>query len=143
MSSKRLDRKDIRQRYTSFYCVSFTLLGFADVAFLQTEGKTFHQQKARTLSPWGSGTDLQYPGGLPACTGCSIPSTACAFFPSTRTFSRISHVRPQNKAINLRRNHSIFPDHNGMKLEINYKTKTHKSVEIKQHATKQSMGQGT
>ena len=37
----------------------------------------------------------------------------------------------------------MFSDHNGMELDINYKSKTgiHKCVETKQHATKQPMGE--
>ena len=37
---------------------------------------------------------------------------------------------------------SIFSDHNGVKLKTNYKkTKKHKHIEAKQHATKQPVGE--
>ena len=52
-------------------------------------------------------------------------------------FSRIVNVIPQNKSYKFKKTEiisSVFPDHNDMKLEINYKKKTqkvHKYVEFK------------
>ena len=55
-------------------------------------------------------------------------------------FSRIVNVIPQNKSYKFKKTEiisSVLPDHNDMKLEINYKKKTGKFINmvIKQHAT--------
>ena len=63
-------------------------------------------------------------------------SSACG------TFSRIDHISGHKTSLNKFKKteiiSNIFPDHNGMNLEINHKKKirkTHKNVEIKQHDT--------
>ena len=66
------------------------------------------------------------------------------FFSSVHgTNSRTDHVLGHRMNLNTLEEtetiSSIFSNHNGMKLEINYKKKTkkHKNMEAKQHATEQ------
>jgi len=71
------------------------------------------------------------------------------FFSSAHdTFSRtdylLSHKASLNKFKKTEIISCIFFNHNGMKLEINRKKKIwkeHKYMEVKEHATKQWMGQ--
>ena len=64
------------------------------------------------------------------------------------TFSRIDHILGHKdnlkKFKSMEMDPSIFPDHNGMKLEINHRERNEKKtqyMETKQHATKKPMGQ--
>jgi len=66
------------------------------------------------------------------------PKTAEYTFFSTAhgTFSRIDHVRPQNKSQQVQKESSLIPfifsHHNTVKLEINHKTKIWKEhMEVK------------
>ena len=74
-------------------------------------------------------------------------ATEYTFFARAQgTFSRIDrmlgHKTSLSKFKKIEIISSVFSDHNGMRLEINYKkktAKTHKHVEAKQYATKQPM----
>ena len=69
------------------------------------------------------------------------PNAEYTFFSSVHgTFSRIDHILVHKlnlrKFKNIETVSSIFPDHNAMRLDINYKEKNckkHKHMEIKQH----------
>ena len=71
------------------------------------------------------------------------------FFSSAHgTFSRIEHIQGHKTNLNEFKSieiiSSIFSDHNGMKLEINYRKRNEKKtdyMETKQCAPKKSMGQ--
>ena len=51
----------------------------------------------------------------------------------------LGHKISLNKFKKIKIVSSIFSNHNGMKLEINYKKKIHIYMKIKQHATVQPM----
>ena len=63
------------------------------------------------------------------------------------TLSRTDHILSHKTSLNKFKETEIisciFSNHNGIKLEINYKKlgKKYKHIEAKQHATKQPMGQ--
>lgn len=65
----------------------------------------------------------------------SYPNIENKFFSVAHgIFSRINYFRPQNKSINLKRTEiiaSVFSDHDGMKLEINYTKKTGKFTNVR------------
>ena len=56
------------------------------------------------------------------------------------TFSRIDHISGHKSNLckfkKIETVSSIFSDHNAMRLDINYKKKKHKHMEIKQHVSK-------
>ena len=63
------------------------------------------------------------------------------FFSSAHgTFSRIDHILGHQSNLSKFKKteiaSSIFPDHNTMRLDINYKEKKHKHMKIKQHVSK-------
>ena len=59
----------------------------------------------------------------------------------SRTERMLHHKSALNKFKETEIASDISSDHKVMKLEINYKWKIHKYVEIKNHATEQPMGQ--
>ena len=66
------------------------------------------------------------------------------FLRARGTFSRIDHKLGHKTSLNKEKIDiiCIFSDHNTVKLEIKKKNwKKHKYVEVKQHATKQTIGQ--
>ena len=75
-------------------------------------------------------------------------ATEYTFFLSAhRTFSKIDHILGHKTALNKYKTTEIIPctlsDHNAMKLDINHRKvwKTSKSMEVKEHPTKEWMGQ--
>ena len=68
----------------------------------------------------------------------NIPSKYTFFSGANGSFSRIDHVLENSTSLNKFRRlklYQAFSDHDGMKLQINYKEKLEKYIHMKQHAT--------